>query len=159
MSCRKRRRWHLRDPKCKHFLGEHAPRLPRVWGAFGAQTFLPLRAPSKPHATLSTTRFSWLTKSMPKDGKRDSCSRRSWRGGGGCILKIVIAKGVLFSYVIIIIIIFFSWGGGKVLIHRTSRNTPGEEHCVTTHKTAAELKETTKYMRIFNSYSSSPNGP
>ena len=38
-------------------------------------------------------------------------------GGGGCILKIFIAKRVQFSYVIIIIIIF--WGRGKVLIHHT----------------------------------------
>ena len=60
--------------------------------------------------------YSLYMKSMPKDGKRDSCSRRSWRGGG-CILKIFIAKRVQFSYVIIIIIIF--WGRGKVLIHHT----------------------------------------
>ena len=33
------------------------------------------------------------------------------KGGGGGILKIVIAKGVQFSYVIIIIIILFFLGG------------------------------------------------
>ena len=37
--------------------------------------------------------------------------------GGGCILKIFIAKHVQFSYVIIIIIIL--GGRGKVLIHHT----------------------------------------
>ena len=47
MSCRKRRRWHFRDPKFKHFLGEHAPSLPQVWGAFRALTLLPLRALSR----------------------------------------------------------------------------------------------------------------
>ena len=47
MSCRKRRRWHFRDPKFKHFLGEHAPSLPQFWGAFRALTFLPLRALSR----------------------------------------------------------------------------------------------------------------
>ena len=32
ISCRKRRRWHFRDPKFKTFLlGEHAHRLPQVW--------------------------------------------------------------------------------------------------------------------------------
>ena len=42
MSCRKRRGWHFRDPKFKNFLlGEHAPRLPQVWGAFGAVAILP----------------------------------------------------------------------------------------------------------------------
>ena len=45
----------FRDPKIKNFLGEHAPRLPQVWGAFGKLTFLPLCAPSKSHATLLTT--------------------------------------------------------------------------------------------------------
>ena len=55
MSCRKRRRWHFRDPEFKHFLGEHALRLPQVWGAFSMLTFLPLCAPSKSHATLPTT--------------------------------------------------------------------------------------------------------
>ena len=42
-------------PKFKNFLGEHDPRLPQVWGAFGKLTFLPLRAPSKSHAMLLTT--------------------------------------------------------------------------------------------------------
>ena len=55
--------------------------------------------------------YSLYMKSMPKNGKRDSCYRRGWRGGG-CILIIVIAQGVHFSYVIIIIIIFFG-GGAK----------------------------------------------
>ena len=59
MSCRKHRRWHSRDPKLKHFLREHAPRLPQVWGAYGALTFLPLRAPSKSHATLLTSVDYW----------------------------------------------------------------------------------------------------
>ena len=45
----------FRDPKLKNFLGERAPRLPQVWGAYGELTFLPLCAPSKFHATLLTT--------------------------------------------------------------------------------------------------------
>ena len=66
--------------------------------------------------------YSLYMKSIPKDGKRDSCSRRGCRGGGGGLLKIVIAKGVQFSYVIIIIIIFF--GGGKVLVHHPFLTPP-----------------------------------
>ena len=55
MSCRKRRRWHFRDPNLKILLlGEHAPRLRQVSGALSALTFLPLGAPSKYHATLPT---------------------------------------------------------------------------------------------------------
>ena len=44
--------------------------------------------------------------------EEETWSRRGWRGGG-CILKIVTAKGggVQFSYVIIL--------GGKVLMHHT----------------------------------------
>ena len=38
--------------------------------------------------------------------------------GGACILKIVITKGVQFSYAIIIVL-FFWGGGGKVLIQHT----------------------------------------
>ena len=42
------------------------------------------------------------------------------RGGGGCILKIAIAKGdVEFSY-----ITFFGGEGGKVFIHHTFLNSP-----------------------------------
>ena len=44
----------FREPKFKNFSGEHAPRLPQVWGAFGELTFLPLCAPSKANATLLT---------------------------------------------------------------------------------------------------------
>ena len=56
LSCRKRSRWHFRDPKFKYFLlGQHAPRLLQIWGVFGALTFILLRAPSKSHAALPTT--------------------------------------------------------------------------------------------------------
>ena len=41
-------------PQIKKFLGEYAPRLPQVWGAFGVLTFS-LRAPSKSHTRLLTT--------------------------------------------------------------------------------------------------------
>ena len=100
MSCRKRRRWHFRDPKCKNF-----------WGAC-LQTPLGLGCLRHTNfSTLSITGFSWLTKSMPMDGKRDSCSRRGWRGG--CILKIVIAKRVQFSYVILLSLFFGGRGGAK----------------------------------------------
>ena len=68
MSCRKHRRWHFGDPKFKNLPGEHAPRLPQVWGAYGALTFLPLRAPSKSHATLLTTGILQLMKSMRLKG-------------------------------------------------------------------------------------------
>ena len=43
--------------------------------------------------------------------EEETWSGRGWRGGGGCILKIVIVKGGTSSYVII--------RGGKVLIHHT----------------------------------------
>ena len=84
MSCRKRRRWHFRDPKFKNFPGEHAPRLPQVWGAYGALTFLPLRAPSKSHATLLTTGILQLMKSMRLKGWRRNSKRV---GGGGVHFK------------------------------------------------------------------------
>ena len=48
---------------------------------------------------------------------KETWSRRGWRG---CILKIVIAKGVQFSYVIIIVLFW----GGKVLIQHTLSWTP-----------------------------------
>ena len=54
MSCRKRRRWHFRDPKFSYFLlGEYAPRLHQVW----AVTFIPLRAPSKSHVLRCQLRY------------------------------------------------------------------------------------------------------
>ena len=71
----------FRDPKTINFLGEHALRLPQVWGAFGKLTFLPLHAPSKSHAMLLTTGIL----------QQETWSRRGWRGRG-CILTIVIAK-------------------------------------------------------------------
>ena len=57
-----------------------------------------------------------LCRPLVSHGLRNQCPRMEKEtlvlegvgGGGGCILKIVIAEGVLFSYVIIIIIIFFS---------------------------------------------------
>ena len=91
MSCRKRRRWHFRDPKFKHFLGEHAPSLPQVWGAFRALTFLPLRALSRYAA-----HYWYLTPyEINAQGrkKRLGLEGVGGGGGGGCILKIVITKG------------------------------------------------------------------
>ena len=95
MSCRNCWRWHFRDPKYKNFLGEHAPRLPQVWVAFGTLTFLSLRAPSKFHATLLTTGILYLNmKSVPKDGRGELAYKGlEVERGGWCILKIVIARG------------------------------------------------------------------
>ena len=59
MSSRKRRRRYFRDLKFKHFLGKIAPDSPQFWGAFGALTFLPLRAALKSHATLLTADYRY----------------------------------------------------------------------------------------------------
>ena len=102
MSCRKRRRWHFWDPKFKNFPGEHAPRLPQVWGAYGALTFLPLRAPSKSHATLLITGILQLMKSMRLKGWRRNSKRV---GGGGVHFKncyYQVGWGVQFLYVFIL---------------------------------------------------------
>ena len=109
MSSRKRRRRHFRDSKFKHFRGEHAPRLPQVWGAFGALTFLPLRAALKSPATLLTADYGYLI--------AYEINAQGWKkrlgldgiGGGGCIFKIAIycQEGVHLSLVIIF------WGGGS----------------------------------------------
>ena len=90
MSSRKRRRRHFRDSKFKHFLGEHAPRLPQFWGAFGALTFLPLRAALKSPATLLTADYRYLI--------AYEINAQGWKkrlgldgiGGGECIFKIAI---------------------------------------------------------------------
>ena len=90
MSSRKRRGRHFRDSKFKHFLGEHAPRLPQFWGAFGALTFLPLRAALKSPATLLTADYRYLI--------AYEINAQGWKkrlgldgiGGGGCIFKIAI---------------------------------------------------------------------
>ena len=120
MSSRKLRRRHFRDSKFKHFLGEHAPRLPQVWGAFGALTFLPLRAALKSPATLLTADYRYLI--------AYEINAQGWKkrlgldgiGGGGCIFKIAIycQEGVQLSLVIIFL------RGGKVLIHHTFLKTP-----------------------------------
>ena len=118
MSSRKRRRRHFRDSKFKYFLGEHAPRLPQFWGAFGALTFPPLRAALKSPATLLTADYRYLI--------AYEINAQGWKkrlgldgiGGGGCIFKIAIycQEGVQLSVVIIF--------GGKVLIHHTFLKTP-----------------------------------
>ena len=106
-------------PKFKNFLGEHTPRLPQVWVAFGKLTFLSLRAPSKFYATLLTTGILYLNmKSIPKDGRGDLVYKGlEVEEGGGCILKTVIAKGGT-------IFICNYLGGVEVLIHHTFLKTP-----------------------------------
>ena len=47
MSCRNHRRWHFREPQLKKI---SVGACPRLWGALGALTFLPLRVPWKSHA-------------------------------------------------------------------------------------------------------------
>ena len=126
LSCRKRSRWHFRDPKFKYFLlGQHAPRLLQVWGVFGALTFILLRAPSKSHATLPTTCIlnsvdyeinaqGWKkTLGLEGDGGRG--------GGGGCILNCYCQGGGGTTFRCNFI---FFGGGGEILIHHTSYPPP-----------------------------------
>ena len=126
MSCRKCRRWHFRDPKFKNFLGEHAPRFPQVWGAFSMLT-CPLHAPSNSHALYAADYIyqyliayeinaqGWKKRLIGIEGVKikftcficcwlhipvsyslwNQCPRMG--GGGGGVLKLVIAKrGTIF---------------------------------------------------------------
>ena len=85
MSCRKRWRWHFRDPKFKNFRGEYA---------FGTLTF-PLPAPIKIsryaadywYVQAYEINAQWCKKGLGLDGVGVG------EGKGGCILKIVIAMG------------------------------------------------------------------
>ena len=125
MSCRKCRRWHFRDPKFKNFLGEHAPRFPQVWGAFSMLT-CPLHAPSNSHVLYAADYIfqyliayeinaqGWKKRLIGIEGVKIkfTCFICCWlhipvsyslwnqcprMGGGGCILKLVIAKrGTIF---------------------------------------------------------------
>ena len=125
MSCRKRRRWHFRDPKFKTFLGEHASRLTQVWGAFGALTSLPLCATSKSHATLLITgNYGSLWNQCPRMEEETWC-RRGWGGaggGGGSLhFKNRYCQG---GCRIFIYNIFLGGGrGGKGFIHHTFLNS------------------------------------
>ena len=62
MSCGKRWKWHLRDPRLKNVLGEHALRPPTL-GHLRRYNFPRLRTPSEPHATStlnsSSKTLSW----------------------------------------------------------------------------------------------------
>ena len=107
MSSRKRKRRHFRDSKFKHFLGEHAPRLPQFWGAFGALTFLPLRAALKSPATLLTADYRYLI--------AYEINAQGWKKRLG--LEGVRERGLQFSYAIT-----FLGGGGRVLIQHTFLN-------------------------------------
>ena len=121
MSSRKLRRRHFRDSKFKHFLGEPPLRLPQVWGAFGALTFLPLRAALKSPATLLTADYRYLI--------AYEINAQGWKkrlgldgiGGGGCIFKIAIyyQEGVQLSLVII-----FGWGGSFDTPHFSENPRP-----------------------------------
>ena len=89
LSCRKRSRWHFRDPKFKYFLlGQHAPRLLQVWGVFGALTFILLRALSKSHATLPTTCIlNSVDYEINAQGWKKTLGLEGDGGRGGCILN------------------------------------------------------------------------
>ena len=51
ISCRKRWKWHFRDPKFKNFWSSICPQTSQRWAAFGTTTFLPrVRTPTKSHA-------------------------------------------------------------------------------------------------------------
>ena len=102
----KRRRWHFRDPKLKKFLGEHAPRLPQVWGTFGALTLylLPLRAHS--NLTLRWLPVSYSLWNQCPWMEEETWSRRGLGGGGGVHFKNSYCQGGYNFHM------YFSFGGG-----------------------------------------------
>ena len=103
MSGRKRRRWYFRDPKFQTFQGKYTPR----WGAFVALTFLPLRAPSKSHATLLWLLTQGWKKRLGLEGVV----------GGGVYFKDCYCQGGTISRIC-------NYLGGNVLIHHTVLKNP-----------------------------------
>ena len=125
LSCRKRSRWHFRDPIFKYFLlGQHAPRLLQVWGVFGSLTFILLRAPSKSHATLPTTCIlNSVDYEINAQGWKKTLGLEGDGGRGGVHFKLLLpGMGVQLSDVIL-----FLGRGGKfwcttLLTPRLGRN-------------------------------------
>ena len=103
MSGRKRRRWHFRDPKFQTFQGKYTP----SWGAFVALTFLPLRTPSKSHATLLWLLTQGWKKRLGLEGVV----------GGGVYFKDCYCQGGTISRIC-------NYLGGNVLIHHTVLKNP-----------------------------------
>ena len=105
MSCRKRRRWHFRDPKFKNFLGEHAPRTPPGLGRLRRANFSPawtFKISRYPIDYRYLVAYEIIAQGWKKRLGLEGGWR--WGGGGGGILKIIIfflGGGVQFSSVMI----------------------------------------------------------
>ena len=98
MSCRKRKRWHFRDPKFETFLREHAPRLPQVWGASSVLTF------TSPACTFKISRYAVNYRHLVAyEINAQGWKKRLSLGGGGVHFKNCYCQGgVQLSYVIIL---------------------------------------------------------
>ena len=100
----------------KTLLGEHAPKLPQVWGAFSSN------ANFSPLCTFKISHYaSYYRYLIAYEINAHRCKKRlgveGVGGEGGCILKIVIARGgTIFTC--------NYFGGAKVLIHHTFLKTP-----------------------------------
>ena len=105
-------------PQISNFSGGACPQTPSGLACLWRANFSPPRV----HLQNLTLRYQLLAYEINAQGwkKRLGLDRVGGWGGGGAFIKLLLPRGVQFSYVII-------WGGGgKVLIHHTFLNpSPG----------------------------------